>query len=307
MVALPPPRFEGSFRLGDGRTLGYAEFGPASGRPILWFHGTPGACQQIAPAARLASWDRDVRLIGVERPGIGSSTPHSYGAVVDFADDIRQLTEAMGLPRFGIAGLSGGGPYTLACAHEMPNRVVAAAILGGVAPSLGPEAPEGGAVSITPTVGPALGTLARPLGIGMRGFVQVMRPLADPATDLFLQLLPPGDREVFADPATRRMFHQDLIHGSRSHMEALFLDVALFGKPWGFSVRDVRVPVHLFYGDADNVVPVQHGEHLASLLPHARFQRRRDEGHLGGLGATDEIFDALLASFEGGTPERRSR
>lgn len=294
MVSLSPPRFEGAFRLEDGRELGYAEFGPAKGRPILWFHGTPGACRQIAPATRAACWDRDVRLIAVERPGIGSSTPHAYRSFVEFAHDIRELTEALGVERFGAVGLSGGGPYTLACAHEMPDRVIGAAILGGVAPAVGPEAADGGAVSITPTVGPALSMLAKPLGMGMRGFVQVMRPLADPATDLFLQLLPPGDQEVFADPATRRMFHEDIIHGSRSWMEALFFDVALFGKPWGFELRNVRVPVHLFYGDADNIVPVEHGEHMARILPHAKLDIRPQEGHLGGLGATHEIFDALL-------------
>lgn len=294
MVSLPPPRFEGAFLLRDGRKLGYAEFGPAKGRPILWFHGTPGACRQVAPATRNACWDRDVRMIVVERPGIGSSTPHAYGAVVEFAHDIRQLTGALDVERFGVVGLSGGGPYTLACAHEMPERVVAAAVLGGVAPSVGPEAPAGGAVSITPTVGPMLRALSKPLGFGMRSFVQVMQPFADPATDLFLQLLPPGDRAVFADPATRKMFHEDIIHGSRSWMEALFYDAALFGKPWGFEVRNIRVPVHLFYGDSDNVVPAAHGAHLARMIPHSNIQIRPDEGHLGGLGATHEIFDALL-------------
>ncbi len=294
MVALSPPRFEGAFRLEDGRELGYAEFGPVKGRPVFWFHGTPGACRQIAPETREACWHRDVRLIAVERPGIGSSTPHAYDAVIEFAHDIGQLTRALGVERFGVVGLSGGGPYTLACAHEMPDRVVAAAVLGGVAPSVGPEAPDGGAASLTPTFGPVLSALRRPLGFGMRTLVQALRPVADPVTDLFLQLLPPGDAAVFADPATRRMFHDDLIHGSRSWMEALILDGALFGRPWGFELRNVRVPVHLFYGDADNIVPLAHGEHMARILPHSRLDVRSEEGHLGGLGATHEIFDALL-------------
>lgn len=294
MVELIPPRFEGAFRLRDGRTLGYAEFGPASGSPILWFHGTPGACRQIAPATREACWQRQVRLIAVERPGIGSSTPHAYGAVVEFAHDIEELATALGLDRFGVVGLSGGGPYTLACAHEMPGRVTAVAVLGGVAPAVGPEAPEGGAVSITPRVGPVMQLARKPLGLGMRGLVFALQPLADQATNLFLNLLPPGDALVFDDPATRRMFHEDIIHGSRSWMEALFLDVSLFGKPWGFALRDVQVPAHLFYGDSDNVVPAGHGEHMAGLLPRATFQLRPGEGHLGGLGATHEIFDALL-------------
>src|SRR5262249_22818118 len=146
MVTLPPPRFEGSVLLRDRRALGYAEFGPATGRPILWFHGTPGACRQIPPEARTACWDRNVRLISVERPGIGASTPHAYRAVVEFADDVRVLAEGLQVDRCAVVGLSGGGPYALACAHEMPERVVAAALLGGVAPAVGPEAAPGGVV-----------------------------------------------------------------------------------------------------------------------------------------------------------------
>ena len=307
MVALLPPRFEGACRLRDGRELGYAEFGPDQGRPILWFHGTPGACRQIAPVARNASWDRRVRLVAVERPGIGASTPHAYRAVVEFADDVRQLTEALGIERFAVVGLSGGGPYALACAHEMPDHVVAVAVLGGVAPSVGPEAAEGGAASITPFLGPVLRALARPLGAGMRRLVQLIHPLADRATFLFAQLMPPGDQRVFDDPAVRWMFQEDIIHGSRSFMEALFQDVALFGRPWGFEVRNVRVPVHLFYGDADNIVPLQHGEHLARILPNATLNIRPEEGHLGGLGATHEIFEALLAEGFNDARERIGR
>ncbi len=304
MVEIPPPRFEGALLLGDGRKLGYAEFGPANGRPILWFHGTPGARRQIPPKARDASWDRDVRLIAVERPGIGASTPHRYRAVVEFADDVRQLTEALGIERFAVVGLSGGGPYALACAHEMPERVAVAAILGSVAPSVGPEAAKGGVASITPFLGPALRALASPLGAGMRGFVRVMRPFADRATFLFARLMPPGDQRVFQDPAVRWMFQEDIMLGSRCYMEALFHDVALFGRHWGFEIRNVRVPVHLFYGDADNIVPLEHGEHLARLLPNAKLVIRPQEGHLGGLGATDEIFAALLGE---GFDRRRKR
>ena len=294
MSAFLPPRFEGSVLLESGRELGYAEFGRATGRPLLWFHGTPGACRQIAPATRQACWDRDVRLISVERPGIGASTPYEYRDLVEWAGDIDQLTRALDIDRFGIVGLSGGGPYTLACAHQMGHRVDGVVVLSGVAPSVGPEAPPGGVVAITPYVGPVLAALRRPLGFGLRTMVYALSPVADGATDLFLRLLPPGDSEVLGDPATRRVFHEDLQHGSRSWMQALLLDVALFGKPWGFAVREIEVPVHLLYGDTDNLVPLAHGEHLSQLLPRATLRVRPGEGHLGGLGATEEIFDALL-------------
>ena len=294
MIRLSPPRFEGTVRLPDGRSLGYAEFGPVSGRPLLWFHGTPGACRQIAPQTREACWRRQIRLICVERPGIGASTSHAYEAIADFARDIESLVRAVGVDEFSVVGLSGGGPYALACAHELGDRVGGVVLLGGVAPSVGEEAASGGAASIAPLAGPLLGALRRPLGAGMWALVAAMRPVADEATDLFCRFMPLGDARILGEPMTRLMFHDDMIHGGRAQMEAILHDVRLFGLPWGFSLRNIQTPVHLLYGDADNIVPHGHGEHMAALLPRATFCRRPGEGHLGGLGATDEIFDALF-------------
>jgi pimeloyl-ACP methyl ester carboxylesterase len=302
MSRLPPPRFEGSIRLDGGRRLGFAEFGPAAGRPLVWLHGTPGARRQIAPDARELAHERDVRIVCVERPGIGESTPHLFAAVVDFAADVERLCDALGIGRFAVAGLSGGGPYALACAHEFPDRVVAAAILGGVAPAAGPDAVEGGAVGWTRLLSPVFERVHAPLGGVLRGVIRVLEPLADEVLGLFARMMPPGDQRIFEDAAMRRMFEEDLIQGSRSYMQAIWLDAVLFGRPWGFSLADLRVPVHLWYGDSDTIVPRRHGEHLAERIPGARLRIRAEEGHLGGLGASREIFDALLAHWPDAPP-----
>lgn len=296
---LAPPRFEGALRLRGGRRLGYAEYGPASGRPLLWFHGTPGARRQIAPQARALAHERGVRIVCVERPGIGESTPHVYGALVDFAADIEQLCDALGIERFGVAGLSGGGPYALACAHELPARVVAVAVLGGVAPAVGPDAVEGGANGLIRTLAPWLHRARQPVGGLLRGLVRLLEPLADPAVGLFARQMPPGDQRVFEDAAVRLMFQEDIILGSRRSMQALCLDVVLFGRHWGFALADIEVPVHLWYGDADIIVPLHHGAHLAERIPGAQLRIRPGEGHLGGLGASHEVFDAIFGHWPG--------
>jgi pimeloyl-ACP methyl ester carboxylesterase len=299
-VPHPPldlPRFEGALRLRGGRRLGYAEFGPAAGKPLLWFHGTPGARRQVAPQARELAHERGVRIVCVERPGIGESTPHVYDTLVDFARDIEHLCDALGIERFGVAGLSGGGPYALACAHEMPGRVVAVAVLGGVAPAVGPDAAEGGASALIRTFAPLMRRARQPVGGVLRGLVHLLEPLADRAVDLFARQMPPGDQRLFADPAVRLMFTEDLLLGSRRHMQALCLDVVMFGRHWGFELADIQVPVHLFYGDADVIVPVHHGEHMARRIPGARLLIRPGEGHLGGLGASHEVFDTIFAHW----------
>jgi pimeloyl-ACP methyl ester carboxylesterase len=304
---LEPPRFEGTLRLPKGRRLGYAEFGAASGRPLLWFHGTPGARRQIAPEARRLARERGVRIVSVERPGVGDSTPHPYRAVTDFARDIERLCDSLGIERFGIAGLSGGGPYALACAHELPARVVAVAVLGGVAPAVGPDAAAGGTSWLFRACAPLASRARRPLGGLLRGLVRLLEPHADTAVDVFASRMPPGDQQIFQDAAMRRMFQEDLVLGSRRHMQAIWLDLMLFARHWGFALADLAVPVHLWYGDSDTIVPLRHGEHLAGRIPGARLRVRPGEGHLGGLGASREVFDAVFAHWPGQAKPRARR
>lgn len=305
MTTIDEPRFEGSLRMRDGRRLGFAEFGPVSGRPVLWFHGTPGARRQIAPEARTLAREHGFRIVSVERPGIGDSTPHVYRRISEFAGDIEQLLEALEIDRFAVAGLSGGGPYALACAHRMPERVVLAAILGGVAPTRGIDAARGGASTMIRMTAPMLDRTWKPLGGAMQGLVRVLERWADPAMDLVARAMPPGDQEVFAEPRTRRMFQEDLILGSRRNMHALWLDARLFGRHWGFHLQDVPVPTFLRYGDADAIVPVAHGQHLADRLPRSDLRVYEGEGHVGSLGASREIFEVILDHWEDGEPHPR--
>ena len=147
-VAIARPKLEGNIAVGDDRQIGFAEFGDPQGRAIFWLHGTPGARRQIPMEARVYAEERQIRLIGVDRPGIGSSTPFQYDTVFAFAEDLRTIADTLGIDKFEVIGLSGGGPYTLACAAAMPDRVVAAGVLGGVAPVRGADGIAGGVIDI---------------------------------------------------------------------------------------------------------------------------------------------------------------
>jgi pimeloyl-ACP methyl ester carboxylesterase len=264
---------------------------------VLWFHGTPGARRQIPEAARLAAVERDVRLVTLERPGVGASTPHLFGRVLDWTDDVEVCAERLGVDRFGVVGLSGGGPYALACAYRWPDRIVAAAVLGGVAPTRGRDAIGGGLVDLAARAAPLLGALRIPISHGLWATVRVVRPLASPIFDLYVHLSPQGDREVFRSPGMKAMFLDDLLGGSRRWFGAPMCDLVLFGRHWGFDLMEVKVPVHFWHGDADPIVPLLHGRHLATAVPDADLQIRPGESHLGGLGAAGEVLDALLTDW----------
>ncbi|MBL8777007.1 MAG: alpha/beta hydrolase [Acidimicrobiales bacterium] len=290
----PVPRRDGTITLADGRRLGYAEYGTEGGDAVLWFHGTPGARHQISPEVNAIADARGVRVITVERPGVGDSTPHLHGRILDWAGDIDQLTAQLEVDRFAIAGLSGGGPYVLACAHAFPDRVVAGAVLGGVAPTQGEDAAEGGLVALANRFRLPLEWLRQPLGYTLWGAVNLLMPFQEQAVGAYLHFQPPGDQEVFKRPGMKEMFLKDIATGSRKHFHAVIYDVVLFTRDWGFSPREVRVPIRFWHGDEDHIVPLVHGHHVASLMPDAEVFERPGESHLGALAVLDEVLDVLL-------------
>jgi pimeloyl-ACP methyl ester carboxylesterase len=301
-----PPAIEGTIVLPDGRRLGFAEFGVPSGRPVFWFHGTPGARRQIPPEARAAARRRGVRLIGLDRPGVGDSTPHLYPSFHGWAGDLAAAADHLGIARFGLIGLSGGGPYVLAGAHELPDRVVAGAVLGGVAPARGPDAAPGGLVELGSRFEVAFRYLHEPLGILLTALVWSLRPVASPIFNLVARLSPPGDRALFERPEMKAFFLDDLLNGSRWGLRAPIYDLLLFSRPWGFRLGDIRVPIRFWHGDADHLVPVEHARHQAQRIPGATLTVRHGESHLGGLAAAEEVLDAILAQWPAEARRRRA-
>jgi pimeloyl-ACP methyl ester carboxylesterase len=295
-MTITAPRYEGRVPVRDGRLLGVAEFGPAHAEQnVVWFHGTPGARRQVPEAGRRIAADRGVRIIGIDRPGVGLSTAHLYDNLVDFTDDLIVALDRLGIDRFSTVGLSGGAPYALAAAHAMPDRVPTVGILGGVVPSGGEEGTDGGLVSLATRLKPLLPLLAEPMGAALTSFVRLARPVASPALDLYARFAPEGDRRVLSEPQNKEMFIDDILNSGRHSMRAAAYDAILFTRWWGFSVRDVQARVTWWQGDEDNIVPLSHAEHIVPLLPHGELRVRHGDGHLGGLGIAAEVLDTILA------------
>jgi pimeloyl-ACP methyl ester carboxylesterase len=292
---IPRPRIEGQIWLRCGRSIGFAEYGPRDGKPILWFHGTPGGRHQIPPAARTYASERGVRLIALERPGVGASTPHVYPSVLGWADDIDETADRLGIHGFGMIGLSGGGPYVLACARRLAHRVVAGAVLGGVAPTRGDDASPGGLVGVAAALAPLLETAREPLGNLLWGIARSLVPFSSLAYSAFAELMPQGDRRVYYRPEMQEMFLDDLDRASRSQLFAPVYDLVQFTRSWEFSLRDIQVPIRFWHGDADNIVPLAHAERMAALVPNSELRVRPGEGHIGNLAAAEEIIDTLLS------------
>lgn len=300
MTQITSPRLEGTVVVGPDRDrrLSFSEFGVPHARPVVWLHGTPGARRQIPAEAREFAERENVRIIGIDRPGIGSSTPHVYSSFREFVDDLEVVADSLGLATMSVVGLSGGGPYTLAAAHYLPDRVRSTAVLGGVAPSRGPEAVDGGLVGFGAHIAPLVAAGRVPIGVALTALVRIVKPFASPIIDAYGLLSPEGDRNLLARPEFKAMFIDDLLNGSRTQFSAPFSDIMLFSKEWDFRLADVHKPVHWYHGDADHIVPEQHGERCVDLLPNADMTVLHGESHLGGMGVAEDILTRVLADWD---------
>jgi pimeloyl-ACP methyl ester carboxylesterase len=288
------PALEGTVAVRDDRRLSFAEYGSRRGSAIVWMHGTPGARRQIPLEARAYAEEHGLRIVGIDRPGIGSSTPHLYADILDWTRDLEILLDTLGIDTLRLIGLSGGGPYVLAAGAAMPERVHGVGILGGVAPTTGEDAVGGGLIQLAVRLAPWLTVARVPLGVALTGAIRLVRPLAGPALDLYAAVQPPGDRKLLARPEFKAMFLDDLLNGSRFQTSAPLTDLVLFTRDWGFTAADVSVPVRWWHGDDDHIVPLAHGQHLVERLPDATLKVIAGESHLGGLGIAQEVLGALM-------------
>ena len=286
----PVPRHVGQSVLGDGRLLGWAEYGHPDGDPVLWFHGTPGARTQVPPSVNEVALQRGFRVLTVERPGTGVSTDHRYDRTLDFATDVEQLVDDIGLDRFAVVGLSGGGPYTLAVARHIPDRVVAGSLLGGLGPVRGPDAVWSYTRALR-FVAPAFEVIRSPAGAAIARVVDALAPAADPVFGAYVAIMGFADKPVLRDPQFKAMFLQDLLEARQ--LRSVAHDMALFARHWGFTLDEVQPPVVVWQGLNDTIVPPSHGHHQASRLPRGELRVRPGEGHFAGFADVATVLDRL--------------
>lgn len=298
VMSIDRPKLEGNIAVGEDRQIGFAEFGNPQGRAVFWLHGTPGARRQIPTEARSFASRNNIRLIGIDRPGIGSSTPYQYENVLGFTEDLRTIADTLGINRFAVIGLSGGGPYTLATAAAMPDRVVMAAVLGGVAPLIGEDGISSGLMELAKIVRPILEVADTPIRWVAGSLIKVIAPFGSPALDLYARISPDGDRNLLSRPEFKAMFLDDLLNGSRKQLAAPFADIVVFARDWGFRLEDIKVPVRWWHGDADHIVPYAHGQHAVARIADAEMYTLSGESHLAGLGVPEDILTKILEVWD---------
>jgi pimeloyl-ACP methyl ester carboxylesterase len=270
----------------EGRRLTYTVTGPPDGLPVVVHHGTPGSAHASQSWLR-ATAAHGLRLVTYERGGYGSSERNAGRVVADCAAEVALILDAIGADVCITEGRSGGGPHALACAVLLPDRVLAAASVAGVAP-YDPDGVYGMRLADW-LAGMGQDNIVE-FGLALQGEA-ALRPFMEGQRPAFLSadreevvasmetLLPPVDLEALTGE-----FAQDTVtsfaRALRPGVEGWLDDDAMFTQYWGFRLDSIQVPVALWQGSADLMVPYAHGQWLTEHLPRAEAHLLDGEGHL---------------------------
>jgi pimeloyl-ACP methyl ester carboxylesterase len=274
--------------------LACREFGNPKGHPLFFFHGWPGSSAQ-AWLLHAAAERHGFRGFAFDRPGIGNS-PIAKRRLLDWPGQICEFAETNGFDRFAILGISGGGPYALACAAECPGKISAATVVCG-APPIAELSGIGGLHPIYQS----LLRVFRRYPAWVRRFFALNRPLMMwPDALRFLQplriILPRADAQAIEDPENfasvfgcQRDAFQDV--------DGLYADAELYAEPWGFAPEAIQIPVQFWHGRDDSNFHYSLAVALASRVPQGRLELVENEGHFSlPINQADAIVAALAKS-----------
>ena len=284
--------------LPDGRTLGYDDVGDPAGVPVLYVHGSPDSRRARHPDDGLAT-AAGVRLVAVDRPGAGLSTPHRTGTVGSFADDAVALADHLGVDRWGVLAWSAGSVFALAIAARHPDRVRRVVVAAGLVPFEADATPgildhaDGGRWMVA-----ELGA-----ELGGAQLAEMAAPMLAPfpcdaalAREHVLEHADEARRALFdAIPGALDAMAAGVADSVASGLDGLSRDLELQVEDLDVDLAAVTAPVELWYGSLDTTAPPSFGEWWAERLPHTALHVFPGEGHLVALTRWPALLTALAA------------
>jgi pimeloyl-ACP methyl ester carboxylesterase len=286
-------------RLSDGRTLSYLQVGVPTGPVVFHFHGH-GSSRLEALMLEAAALKLGVRVIALDRPGIGRSDPRTGDRLLDWPADVTAAADQLGIDKFAVQGMSAGGPYALACAHLIAARVTACSLVSTVPP------PE-----IARRTGPRLRRfawwVAHRFPSYLRRRLKQFRPDGQPDAVMIQQRmlrisqwLGGQDETLMNDDALRALLARTMVETARQGAAANREEIERLVRPWGFDVRHLG-PTRMFiwHGEKDRIMPVGPVRVLAQRLGNCHAEFYPDEGHFSVLAnRADELLAPLRVPID---------
>ena len=266
--------------LSDGRKLGFDQRGRNDGSPVFYFHGSPSSRLESKLFLQDELIDElKIRLISIDRPGIGLSDYQTGRSVLDWPHDVLAVADHLNIDRFAILAYSLGGPYGIACGYAIPERLTRIGIVSGAAFYSNPEL----MANVNQGTRNYL-NLPREKPWMAKTFLNGMKLVARFAPKMMVKnansLLPPSDKRVVSDLQIQNSFIISVNEAFRQGIQGSFHESLLMIQDWGFDPKKFSAPSIIWHGTEDQNIPLQMAEHLSGLLPLSKIEILEGEGHL---------------------------
>ncbi len=284
-------------QLADGRQLSYAEYGAPNGVPVLYFHALNASrLELLIHADRLR--DLGVRLIAMDRPGYGHSSFVERRDYRDFTADVRALLDELRIDTAHVLSASAGSAHALHSAWALPDRIRS--------------------VHCTAVVPPINHILASDspstLNSMMNQFFRVVPSLLRPTMELalfgqtvesLLTMMTAGrnnnnafsltdaDIDYITTPDHLPYFVASMMESLRQGARAWAMESVLLNRTWSIDLREIRVPVHLWHGTHDGLVPTDMVTSFANALPNAKLMILDRDTHLLAFRNIERLAEAI--------------
>jgi pimeloyl-ACP methyl ester carboxylesterase len=270
-----------SMALPDGRTLAYTDCGASDGPLVIYFHGAPTSRLDLVGFEETFA-SLGVRIVSPDRPSYGGSTPQPGRGFTDWPADVSALADHLGVERFAVMGLSSGGPYVVACAALLAERVASAGVVAGVTDMGWPPAWE--------NYDDDEATLMR-LGDETAAVRWCDENYGPDGSKYFESAgeLAPADLALLEDEAMTAGFFATVGEAFRQGVGGFAQDITVQGSPWPFEPSVIPATTRVLHGEADTLVPVAHGRHTAQLIPGATLVTFPDHGHLSIINEIPQL------------------
>ena len=241
-----------------------------------------------------AARELNVRVISADRPGICDSSFQPNRTLLDWPGVVEQLASELGIERFHILAFSGGAPYAYVTGLKMPGRVQAIAIVSGAVPFADLSDHSG----LLPLYRWMIWFYRNQPRV-LRALFYATRPLISwrISARSYFQMLPRPDAKALRDNAAFDVvFESQRRAWSGSGAEGVMADAEIYGRPWGFRLEDVDVPVRLWHGKQDRAFSFRVAEETAKRLPNCVARYVENEGHFSlPIRHMHEILADLIA------------
>ncbi|OAG07580.1 alpha/beta-hydrolase [Paraphaeosphaeria sporulosa] len=304
--------------LPSGHRLAFAEYGKPNGRPVIYLHGFP-MCRLEGMAFDVPASRANIRIIALDRPGIGRSSFVANRAILDHAEDVRVLSQHLDLRRFGILGVSGGAPYALACARALPKE-----LLSGVGILSGMGTYEETDIGLVPMPSRVTGWLARNIPRTLRvvtdafvaGLQRVVKwSWVQKRLDRFVgqakqsknawerdalgTLKQQEADENWTATASRERLLKAIFEPFHQGSEGVVQEAALVSQPWGFRLEEIENTVTIWHGSKDTNAPIEWIRAMARKVPGAVLNEYEGDTHGSMVKHVDDVFGSLIHKVDG--------